>query len=49
MEYENPVVFTAENTQECPACHAYFTKAAEDLAEKTGVELWDRDVLMEML
>ena len=29
--------------------NAYFTKAAEDLAEKTGVELWDRDVLMEML
>jgi len=29
MEYENPVVFTAENTQECPACHAYFTKAAK--------------------
>lgn len=29
MEYENPVVFTAENTQECPACLAYFTKAAK--------------------
>lgn len=28
MEYEKIEVFTAVNTQQCPACKAYFTKAA---------------------
>ena len=29
--------------------NAYFTSAAADLAERTEVELWDRDVLIELI
>ena len=46
-------VFAGSKVYDCNAyavmTNNYFSKGAKDLAKKTGVVLWDRDTIIEML